>query len=1018
MSEALFEGFRCWSADGVARTVFSDIGALASDADAVFLAAHTPVDLDHPKGAEIGSAQAGERQVLEALVGRLGDVERNTLVAVTGGSGSGKSHVVRWVHSHLPQDDARFRVLYVPRAVQTLRELLRRIIDGLPGVQGEELMGRVDAAISNVRPGELQERLVAEMKIALNWTLDDRASTDGETQDEAEAREDRNSMLGLRDDETGGRRDGLAELLDIAQFREALLRPEGRLHRLVESYFEETSRRDENDEIFTREDLPLRARGIRAALTGRRDLAELWTVIARQPEDALELLQEALKSALPRTIGLRTAGGETLDSLFRASRKALRAQGQDLVLIFEDLAQFGLVDGELYDQFVTQPGDDMAALRVVFAVTDGAFDRMERTVRTRVEHVFRVDGSALSDPESFVGRYLNLVRVGREETQKQLRSAGGSAVDSAWMVNACDSREQGQPCRFRDTCHAAFGKVEVEGLGDVGLYPFNSSALRRAVARLGDTPTPRDVLDDCISTNLMEADQHIAAGTYPHERTRQQFDFQIRTAKQSLLDGNPSPDPERTYRALVIWGDESPLDRGIAEAFKLGLSARGSARTSSLTPRAPEPSPAADLPNPLLPLYQWQVGEDLPEDYVNLYRSVFRELTVNRLQLDESLVHIHRGRGKEVLDKVFNVTSFDIEGARGRVAAAAQSIRIELRRTDDDILLMTAAHWFRDHGHFDPRRAKWLWPESFEPDVLMVELESRLDAWAGEVKARFLEVTGGARLACQAVGVKAVSLAAAGYPSSAFSSSTSVVGPVLDLRPRASEYWRAADQVATDVLASLKVADYVGEFAAVRQGENGQPQLVDPRELDAAIDSFFADPASSLADVAASKADPALAQHAQKLLTVMQSSAAAAAASARELGGWVEGLLEGFTPAEVSQASEAVGIAANDAGFFRPSSKYPEFRSAVEVLSASPYDKAQVIVADDIGGLLRSQRAVRDLEVLADALTLVKGAMDETREHAELTSGNAGDVSTLRETVKRHLGDLAKLAKSFSREGK
>src|SRR4051794_12505186 len=129
MADGSMATFRCWSSESVARTVFSDIGALAGDADAVFLAAHTPVDLEHRKGPEFGSSGPGEARVLEALTRSIGDLERNTLVAVTGGSGSGKSHVVRWVHSHLDQNDPRFRVLYVPRAVQTLRELLRRIIE-------------------------------------------------------------------------------------------------------------------------------------------------------------------------------------------------------------------------------------------------------------------------------------------------------------------------------------------------------------------------------------------------------------------------------------------------------------------------------------------------------------------------------------------------------------------------------------------------------------------------------------------------------------------------------------------------------------------------------------------------------------------------------------------------------------------------------------------------------------------------------------------------------------------------
>ena len=800
--------------------------------------------------------------MLEALTSRIGDPERNTLVAVTGGSGSGKSHVVRWVHSHLPSDDPRFHVLYVPRAVQTLRELLRRIIDGLPEVDGTDLMSRVDAAISKVKPGELQARLVNEMKIALDWTLEDRAPYDGETPDEAAARQDRNDMLGTKDQESGGRRDGLADLLEIPQVKQALLRPQGRLSKLVQSYFDKTSRRDDNEEIFTPDDLPLRERGVRSALTGRMELAELWTIITRQPDDALKLLEEALRIALPKTVGLRSAGGETLDSLFRESRKALRARREELVLIFEDLAQFGLVDGELFDQFVTQPGGDLAPLRVVFALTDGAYGRMERTVRTRVEHEFRVGGSALADPPQFVGRYLNLVRVGREETQSLWKPGADLQTGVDWMVNACDTREQGQECRFRDKCHASFGSVAIDGLGDVGLYPYNHEALRRAVEHLGDNPTPRDVLDESVSTNLMEADQHIGAGDYPHERTRQQFDFKVWMAPDALQASNPSSDPERNYRALVIWGGESRLPTGILEAFSLDGVARTVAPQKPTHPKQSQQEDV-DLPNPLLPLFQWQNGDDLPEDDINYFRATLRGFTADRLQLDQSLVHIYAGRGKEMLERLFNVTSFDIEGSRGR-RAGGPSLLFNLTRSAEDVRVMAASRWFRDHGHFDPARATWQWPEGYDPVQLMVELENRLDNWAIEVRNRFINLTGGTRPARQAVGLRAVALAASGRSPSSLDSTASVLRPEAGNVHRTSEAWAGVDEVASRILVSIKADEYVGEFAAVRQGETGRPQLIDPRELDDAIEEFLANPEESLTDVAASKADPVLAQAARQ----------------------------------------------------------------------------------------------------------------------------------------------------------
>jgi hypothetical protein len=1021
MTENSMARFRCWSAEGVARTVFSDIGALASDADAVFLAAHTPIELEHRKGPEVGSGSFGEAQVLEALTSRIGDLERNTLVAVTGASGSGKSHVVRWVHSQLPSRDPRFRVLYVPRAVQTLRELLRRIIDGLPGVAGNDLMSRVDAAISNVKPGELLARLVNEIKIALDWTLEDRAPFDGETPDEAAAREDRNSMLGSKDLESGGRRDGLAELLDVPQVKAALLRPEGRLSQLVQSYFDERSRRDDSDEIFTGEDLPLRARGVRSALAGRRELMELWTVIARQPDDALALLEEALRVALPKTVGLRSAGGDTLDSLFRDSRKALRAQGQELVLVFEDLAQFGLVDGELYDQFVTQPGDDLAPLRVVFAVTDGPYQRLERTVRTRVEHEIHVGGSALADPAQFVGRYLNLVRVGREHTQSLWKSAADGQAGSNWMVNACDTREQGQACRFRDKCHAAFGTVAIDGLGDVGLYPYNREALRRGVAHVrsvahaGGDPTPREVLDECVSTSLMEADRHIGAGDYPHERTRQQFDFTVHMAPDALQAGNPSSDPERNYRALVIWGDESPLPAGILEAFSLERVAGTGATPAKPTQPKQSEREQADLPNPLLTLFQWKVGDDLPEDDVNYYRDTLRRLTVDRVQLDQSLVHIRSGRGKMILDELFNVTSFAIEGARGRLAGA-KSVRFELTRSDEDLRVMAAARWFRDHGHFDPARASWKWP-GYDPAQLMVELESRLDRWACVVRTRFLELTGGTGLARQAVGVRAVALVALGRSPSGLETTAAVLNPPAENPPRASEAWAGVDEVASRISVSLRVDEYVGEFAAVRQGETGQPQLIDPRELDDAIEKFIADPKTSLADVAGSKADSRLAQDARQLLDALLSAASAEAASASRAYETVSTLLEGQSPASVGAAADDVGQLAREAGFFRPADRWPAFRSEIEILSAPTVVDPSVADGGDLGAVLRGQRATREINRLAQALTFVKQVMDATKRESERGGGVAGDVSRLRTEVKSQVEEVAKLVNSLRREG-
>ena len=131
MPENSFRRFRCWRTAQVHETVFGDIGSLSTQDDAIFLAAHAPVPVERTKGA--AAQAAGEAEILNALRSEIGVAGRNTLIAVTGDVGTGKSHAVRWVRAHLGDDPQRYRTIYVPRDLSTLRGLLGRILEGLPG---------------------------------------------------------------------------------------------------------------------------------------------------------------------------------------------------------------------------------------------------------------------------------------------------------------------------------------------------------------------------------------------------------------------------------------------------------------------------------------------------------------------------------------------------------------------------------------------------------------------------------------------------------------------------------------------------------------------------------------------------------------------------------------------------------------------------------------------------------------------------------------------------------------------
>ena len=113
-----FAAFRCWTASRVQESVFGDIAQLGLDADAVFLAAHTSLEIRHTKGVHV-ETETPEQEVLYSLTASFGLPSKNTVIAVTGASGSGKSHLVRWLRANLSDTDARYHLIYVPRELAT-----------------------------------------------------------------------------------------------------------------------------------------------------------------------------------------------------------------------------------------------------------------------------------------------------------------------------------------------------------------------------------------------------------------------------------------------------------------------------------------------------------------------------------------------------------------------------------------------------------------------------------------------------------------------------------------------------------------------------------------------------------------------------------------------------------------------------------------------------------------------------------------------------------------------------------
>ncbi|MER5265091.1 ATP-binding protein [Actinosynnema sp. NPDC002837] len=1018
--------FRCWSTSKVRETVYWDVGSLPGDADALFLAAHNPMRLEHSVGEEILGGGSGERQVLDALLSGVGDPHRNSLIAVTGESGAGKSHVVRWVNAHLDPDDDRYHVLYVPRAVQTIRQLLRSIVAGLPGEGGAELEARIDAAIASTSEVQFKDRLLEEIRFALTWSLEPRPARPGETLADQAAREDRNSLLG-EDDGQGKRRGGLADLLALPQVNRTLLRADGLIDRVARSIYQSTSRRDEEDR-FAESDLPLQEPGMSRALANNTALRELWIDVRHEPTMALSVLDEALRHALPKTLGLRSQNGETLDSLFRNSRQMLHANDKELVLLFEDLAQFGLVDGELYDQFATQPALGMAPLRVVFAVTNDPYGKLPDTVQTRITHRFSVKSSAVGDYEVFVARYLNMARLGRAEVEFAWRDAG--AERDGWLPNACNTRNNGLPCQFREECHKAFGSVAVEGLGEVGLYPFNKSALARSLKNRGTDPTPREIIKITVENTLIEADGNIAQGTFPHSHTEQQFDFKVSHGREAVIGQKTGAEADRLYRALVIWGDEAPLVDTVTEAFSLNSSsARKPVVGVEVEPLAVpvvqsqvvHGQVGQKLPHPFAELFQWRNNGDLPDAESTEYRNILHRLVSSRLALEMNLFHVAGGEGRRILNDLFKPMSFNLAG-HGRTAAESK-IRFDLERNDDDVRVMVAARWFAEHGHWVPEEGRWQWPSGYDPADLMLYFEHRIEAWAAEVRAAFWSRVRGRGIARAAVGITAIAQSAAGGPPVSFRTLEVVLERASTAMNAAASTWTSASAAAKNALLDIRTGELVGEFAAVWQGVKGKPQLIDAVDLTTALHDALESPSAFLGRVAEELRDvmPGLAASAHDLLREIEKAAPELLDQVEEAVRRLTAGLEGNGPAAVARAAEETGRRAVANSLFRPKDGWTAFERALRVLEGLPADLPSEWERDagrsDADEALRVQPWAAAVVAGAEAIDVLKRSLVETKANALENGSGAAELEQLRSEVRAKLEQVDRHLRAFGSSG-
>lgn len=678
-----FNGYLCWTR--------ADAEALPTEAvvatRAMFFATHAPLKIHRSDP----SGRRGTGEVTEDMV-RKDFLSRNApggvlLMPVIGESGTGKSHLVRWVMERTPPTDRR-QVIYLKKSETSLKAVVRALLAQVKSSDLDQLRADVDKMSSGLDQAALEQALINRLQEAL-----------------AAAPQERGPARDLYG------KDGLQVLLQDPYVSNHLRRPGALIPLLAKSILNDRDK-DEKDRPleFTVEDLPLDIlEADKKAAEVTRYMLELLGVDADLQVAAVRLLNTHLQTAVANA----TVGGVgRLQEAMLDVRREYARQGKEIVLLIEDFAVIQGFQRDLLDAIIEvgerHGKNDLAPIRTLMAVTTGYYESLPDTVRTRAQaatgYVYDLDAQfapmeRMGEISSFVGRYLNAARLGRERVEKHGEQKGTQ------VPNACEE------CGFRQQCHSAFGSSE-EGHG---LYPFNEPALRRAIhARPvpGEKPgafNPRVVVGEVVKNVLVEHADAIAEARFPDPRFADEYRTQwpadpkyaeirerrLPQAVRAAINQLDPGDTDRHATFLEFWGDAPGeavnLPEGMHEAFEIkrldvkevgrtrGRPAKAdpahgrTAGTGSIDgPPTPDDLPAS-VKRRIEQVESWAAGETtLNQTTANEIRAIIRDAVIERCAWNRPLMPEPTN---EVLQRSWPVGSavVSIQGAFGEREATGSA---------------------------------------------------------------------------------------------------------------------------------------------------------------------------------------------------------------------------------------------------------------------------------------------------------------------------------------------------------
>lgn len=710
-----------------------------SASDAVLLSVHqeTPLSIRNA-GSDTKSTVTEDDLLNDFLSPNL--PEGTKVLAITGVSGAGKSHMIRWLAAHLERDPraANMHVIRIPKSAN-LKRVVELILEPLSGDKRfERIRKDLEEAVSSVTPEYAAIHFLANLEVALQEKAN---ILDGMIREEDNREEKRalKSQLHHAKNLPGYFNDAAL----TAHFKGKVLS-----NIVARAIVGKSETEDDKFPQFSIEDLKLPDdNNIGEAATA---VQIYYQTTLQKGEDgdgyklAVEVLNSVVDKAIQNLFRLNQAmGGVTLEDIVNQIRVLLMEEGKELVLLIEDFAALSGIQEVLLSVIIQEAEYDgkqiKSPMRTALAVTDGYLGNrstiLERAKREWiVESTLPRDEDVIDRTERLVAAYLNAARWGEAELIRRFEQSRKDQKASLtdWIEVYRNDNETDKEANLLK----AFGSER-----EIPLFPYNRNAIKKLIEenlRAGGALEfrPRRVINHIIRDPLLLR-KEFEAGAFPPEN------FSEHATKTAIATWVSSLRLDRVIdsrlkQLLIFWGGDpdnpdnlGSISAGVFEAFNLptvsGLGAPPP--PSDPPPKREEPDPGLPPkrkdPNPEPPvvrddfierwdktLNSWVAGQRLTQDEANDIRSsiisVLREAIdwnaacMARVDLPQTYIEIPNARGNPRTDKkiVFSEKTKDEDG--------------HLRRT------LLAFLRYEKHG------GKWDYPEADKDTALIANALDRL----------------------------------------------------------------------------------------------------------------------------------------------------------------------------------------------------------------------------------------------------------------------------------------------------